>query len=513
MLQGQSAHAKVLAQVLFISRAFHFGLELFRKGHLMKTFKTALAAVAWAGISSVGAVAQTANHAWVQYDGLGVAQARVVVAKAANGTTICPSITHDNGMLPMTLRSDVAPNGFDAIRVCVGAVDPSMTNMTVVGLSLPTPVASPKRIAVIGDTGCRVKGSDVQDCDGLKPASTIKKSDDGTRIIPVERPPWDYVGLADATAAADPDLLIHVGDMHYREYGRCHAKCDQATVGYSWISWEADYFAPSKTLFAAAAMIPVRGNHEDCSRAWNGWFYLLDPHPIDLAGDWPAQCPGTVSQGGTVRTPLDAAGNDWNYTLPYPVVFDDFQVIVMDTSRIDRDTYFMPDPVMVKQYTAEFSGIELIAQGAGTVPSWLVTHRPFRAVASWGPAGSPSFGTTDKTLHLALAASVQKELPPQIKMTMAGHIHLAQQIELDGGRPPQLVFGNGGTSRDPNLKLADGSLHPQVANSIIDLGGNPKTFFTSFDFSFGLITPTTGAWNVDFHNKAGAVIHSSTIAN
>ncbi|WP_390915052.1 hypothetical protein [Pseudosulfitobacter sp. SM2401] len=97
-------------------------------------------------------------------------------------------------------------------------------------------------------------------------------------------------------------------------------------------------------------------------------------------------------------------------------------------------------------------------------------------------------------------------------MTMAGHIHLAQQKDLDNGRPTQLVFGNGGTSRDPSLKQADGSLHAKVGNIVTSLGGNTGTFFTSYDFSFGIITPKTGAWAVDFHGKAGNVLHSASVA-
>ncbi|MDG1472277.1 MAG: metallophosphoesterase [Ascidiaceihabitans sp.] len=299
----------------------------------MKVFQSMLAAFALTGLGSAGA---TAQHAWVQYDGLGKAQARVIVPKGANGATMCPDLTHDAGTVSLTLRSDVAPANFDEIRVCVGAVDASMANMTVAGISLPTPTTSPQKVAVVGDTGCRVKGGDVQDCDGAKAAKATPQATDTSGDLTLVRPPWDYVGLANATAAQSPDLLIHVGDMHYREYGYCGTKCDQRTVGYSWISWQADYFAPSKNLFAAAPMIPVRGNHEDCSRAWNGWFYLLDPNPIELTGDWPTTCPGTLGQNGQPNTPVDAGGNDWNYTLPYPVVFDDFQVIVMDTSRIDR---------------------------------------------------------------------------------------------------------------------------------------------------------------------------------
>ncbi|MFT6023187.1 MAG: hypothetical protein ACI9PY_001300 [Ascidiaceihabitans sp.] len=481
MLQGQSAHAKVLAQVLFISRAFHFGLELFRKGHLMKTFKTALAAVAWAGISSSAAIAQTATHGWVQYTFDSKAQARVVIA----ATETCPQIMHDTGKVDMILRSKNAPTGFDKIRVCEGDVDATMMNMSAGGISLPTPKADPKKIAVLGDTGCRVAYGTVQNCTG-----------NGTG------PKWDYVDVANSAAGQSPDLLIHVGDMHYREesYGKCGPTkgCLQKNIGLTWSSWQADFFDPSAKLLSAAAMIPVRGNHEDCSRAWRGWFFLLDPEPIELANDiWPDQCPTA-----------DLAGQNWNYTAPYPVKFDNLQVIVMDTSRIDHDTRRYPDGAMVAQYTGEFTHIEKIAQDAGTLSSWLVTHRPFWAVASWG---TDSAGPTDLTLQAALKASKEGALPAQVKATMAGHIHLAQQVNFPDARPKQFVFGNGGTKRDPALGTASG-LSAQTITALRRIGADKDSFFWSYDFSYGIITAGASTWDVAFKDKAGADLHQTTFS-
>lgn len=450
------------------------------------------------GLGASGAMAQTVKHAWVQYDGMGQPQARVVVDTVKGGTTTCPAISHDNGSVTLSLRSDFAPGHFNEIRVCFGAVDARMSNMKVGGFSLPTPSTAPQKIAVVGDTGCRVKGGDVQDCDGLAQAATP------TAGSKKPRPAWDYIGLANATAAVSPDLLIHVGDMHYRESGYCGTNCDQATVGYSWVSWEADYFAPSKALFAAAPIIAVRGNHEDCTRAWAGWFYLLDPHPIAVKS-WPVSCPGF--QGA----PVDSEGDDWSYTLPYPVTFDNFQVIVMDSSRIDDDYTKFPDPATVKQYAVEFSGVELFAQGA-SVPSWLVTHRPFWAVASYGSDLHPKASKTDLTLQKALAQSVQKTLPSEIKMVMAGHIHLAQALKFPDHRPMQFVFGNSGTKRDPALGDASG-LYGKTLRALSGLGVAQTDFYWSYDFDFGMITPSASDWAVTFNDKAGNVMKSFTVAH
>ncbi|MEP3918426.1 metallophosphoesterase [Ascidiaceihabitans sp.] len=426
---------------------------------------------------------------WVQYTGDGTAQARVVIdTDPANPAgTKCPDIRHGNTKTPMTLRSGFAPLGFEGVRVCVAPVDSTMVGMFVPpALRLPTPSTDPQKIAVLGDTGCRVAYGIVQNCAG-----------DG------QGKAWDYEAVADRAAQDAPDLFIHVGDMHYRETGTCDEGCHQSNIGYSWASWKADFFDPSATVFQTAPLIPVRGNHEDCTRAWKGWFYLLDPNPIETTS-WPASCPGKNG------APLDAGGNDWSYTLPYPVPFDSFQVIVMDTARIDNDYGSRPDQGAVDQYKVEFSSIELIAEQAA-VPSWLVTHRPFWAIASYGSEAAPKASPTDQTLQVALAQSVQKALPSQIKLTMAGHIHLAQQLSFSDGRPSQFVFGNSGTKRDPELGTG-GVLHSNAKRALGRLGANINDFFWSYHFSYGLITPGSGVWDVSFHDAAGQKMHSTSVA-
>src|SRR5580693_3599603 len=50
---------------------------------------------------------------------------------------------------------------------------------------------------------------------------------------------------------------------------------------YGWDSWNADFFEPAVPLLAAAPWIMVRGNHEDCSRAGEGWFRFMDRAPFE----------------------------------------------------------------------------------------------------------------------------------------------------------------------------------------------------------------------------------------
>ena len=118
-----------------------------------------------------------------------------------------------------------------------------------------------KQIVVIGDTGCRLKGTFTQDCND-----------------PVK---WPFAVVARLAAARRPDLVIHVGDYHYRETACPDTQpgCAGSPHGDNWAVWQKDFFNPAAPLLAAAPWVLVRGNHELCSRGGHGWFRLLDPHP------------------------------------------------------------------------------------------------------------------------------------------------------------------------------------------------------------------------------------------
>src|SRR5207344_1908266 len=96
---------------------------------------------------------------------------------------------------------------------------------------------------------------------------------------------WPFGQVVAAAAAAQPDLVIHVGDYHYRE-NACpdnDAGCAGSPWGYGWDTWDADLFTPARDLLAAAPWIFVRGNHESCNRGGQGWWRFLDFRPR-LAG-------------------------------------------------------------------------------------------------------------------------------------------------------------------------------------------------------------------------------------
>src|SRR5665213_564043 len=201
-------------------------------------------------LSLVPAVAQAADSAWVQATANGY-EARIVTTAAA-----CPVLHTDKGDAALSVRAAASA---DFPMICAAALPAGATRATIAGTALPLPVANPQRILVLGDTGCRIKGAALQACND--PAK------------------WPFPQVAAAAAALKPDLVIHLGDYLYRE-SPCppgDAGCAGSPWGDNWTTWQADFYTPAAPLLAAAPIVLVRGNHEDCARAGSGWLRLQGP--------------------------------------------------------------------------------------------------------------------------------------------------------------------------------------------------------------------------------------------
>jgi hypothetical protein len=321
---------------------------------------------------------QLLTPVWVEA-GEGKIIARVVVAAAGD----CPVLRADGASLPMTLRQPV-PEGLRP--ACEATIPRGTKSASVNGQELALPPADPAQIVVIGDTGCRIKGPRVQDCND--PAK------------------WPFEIVAGRAAASKPQLVIHVGDYLYREE-KCPEGsskfCGGTPSGDLWETWAADFFKPAAKLLAAAPWVFARGNHETCDRSWRGWFYYLDPRPF--------------------RATCQA------YSPPYVVKLGGFEIAVLDTSSA-IDT--LADPAQVATYASQLASLRLRN-------AWLVDHHPF-----WGVARDRLTGKTSQVTRL-LEAAWEKASPKGIDLILSGHTHLFEIIGFDHERPPQIVAGDGGT--------------------------------------------------------------------
>jgi hypothetical protein len=384
--------------------------------------------------------AQAADRAWVQATSSGF-EARLVTAAPD-----CPVLHTDKGDVAMSVR---APAGADFPLVCAAAIPAGASKADIAGAALPMSAANPQRILVLGDTGCRIKGSALQACN------------DPAR--------WPFPQLAAAAAQLKPDLVIHVGDYLYRE-SACppgNQGCAGSPWGDNWITWQADFYEPAAPLLAAAPMLFARGNHEDCNRAGPGWLRLQGPMAFDAGAPCTAHLPLVTVDLGNLR------------------------LAVMDDATAD-ETQLLRDESPV--YAAELTGMAAIP-----APVWFVHHRPIWAAIT-GPFGIPIGGNL-QLIDAVRLASLHGEPPiaSNVELMLSGHIHTFEAINYTKDVPPQIVAGNGGTNLEAtprNLKGAQfqGHLGVTVADGL-SLGG----------FGFLLMRRAADGWTIDVHDSAGAL--------
>jgi hypothetical protein len=273
-----------------------------------------------------------------------------------------------------------------AVGVCALALQPSDRVVEVAGARIALPPLMPRRIVILGDSGCRVKGHAIQACDDPKA--------------------WPFPQVAAHAAARRPDLIVHVGDYLYRE-SPCpegDARCAGSPHGDTWSAWTADFFAPAGRLLTAAPWVFVRGNHESCARSGLGWFRLLDAAPE------PPTCPAESA--------------------PFAVDIGGASLAVLDSADTE-DREVKNDQAFRAQYEAALK----LASG----PVWIVTHRPVWAVVPVTKVGGIEVG-----LNRSEQAALHGEDLARVDLVLSGHIHEFEALDFGADRPPQLVVGTGG---------------------------------------------------------------------
>jgi hypothetical protein len=203
--------------------------------------------------------------------------------------------------------------------------------------------------------------------------------------------------------------------------------------------WEADFFAPAAKLLAAAPWIVVRGNHESCARAGQGWWRFLDPRPL------------------AARQDCDAAADDaiGDFSEPYAVPLgtdaaSDTQFIVFDSSRVGV-TPLRPGTAMFENYRAQFA--RAFALASRRPDTFFMDHHPVLAFAP-NPAKPEAPYPGNAGLQSVLQALEPITLfPSGIKALLSGHVHLFEVVSFSTPHPPQFVSGIGGDWVDTHLPL------------------------------------------------------------
>lgn len=374
----------------------------------------------------------TGGTAWVELGPSGA------IARLVTTGTSCPALQLDSGAVPMRERAEPATKF--PVRVCEAELPAGARSASIEGQALPLPVAHPRRVVVLGDTGCRLKLANVQACNDPEG--------------------WPFPTSAATAAALKPDLVIHVGDFIYRETPCPPGKagCKGSPWGQDFTTWQADFFQPAAPLLRAAPWVFVRGNHEICARAGEGWFRFLDPRPR------PARCEDS--------------------TEPWAVPAGDLRFLVLDTSGLTEDEEGV-SPSEVNLFRQRFARLGELASSK----DWLLAHHPYRAVRDQDGK------LADVSLTLQQASG--NALPPGVQLILSGHVHLFELLSFQDGRAPQIVAGGGGTklTEAPEGALAGRALagtSVQAAQVMATHG------FLTFD------ARDDGTWQVALHAPQGA---------
>lgn len=395
----------------------------------MKLFHMAVAALLAMGGS---AFAEESYH-WVQY-GPGGVEARAITHASA-----CPKAAIDDKPVEMTVRSQPGENY--PVLVCAMPIPKGAASASIADVPLVLPVADPKRILIIGDTGCRLKGAVAQSCNDISS--------------------WPFRVDADAAAVEKPDLVIHVGDFHYRE-SACPLSlkgCAGSPFGDSWDVWRADFFSPAETLLNTAPWVFVRGNHEECDRGGKGWSRTLDPYPF-------------VDNNGCLG-------------LGKPFVADLGAVLlyVMDVSTADEAK---ANAIQAAFYKEQFQA----THDLGDKPIWLAFHRPI-----WS-AVEVKNGKSEGDNH-TLAMAARETLAKNVQAILSGHQHTFSVMSYAEDLPIQIVSGHGGDNLDFAAPKDPAGLQ---INGVTVNGGKGMPGF----FGYSMLERDATGWSITDYDLRGA---------
>jgi predicted phosphodiesterase len=414
------------------------------------------------------AAAQAPAATYVVLGGQGAVARAVIPAGTTGVAPACPAIVVDGTSQTMSLRA--APDTNFPILVCEFALPASAKTATVAGQPLPLPPDKLNSVAVLGDTGCRLKAAKGDNAAAVHDTDEADEIEEGGKFQDCNNTDdWPFAPMSATIAKAKPDVVVHVGDYLYRE-SACPSGdqgCQGSPHGDNWQTWAADFFTPAAPLLQAAPWIVVRGNHEICKRAGIGYARLLDPTP---AKGTPPACVELIDQ--------------------YSVAVGGRAFIVLDSSDAADDC--PTSGCDSKPYAAQFAAMK---PAAGT---WLVTHRPI-----WGftnskdkKSGKRTLGIRNMTLQAALAQ--WKGVPPKgIDLVLSGHIHLWEAISFADGRSPQFVLGDGST------ELAH-KISEQLEGQKIG-GTTVAAASTEHRFGYTLFAPSKhgGHWDATFYDTSG----------
>lgn len=430
--------------------------------------------------------------------------ATVIIGRAilSGADRACPSFANtdgSSGTMPTQARKNPDPVHFP-VTVCEAVIAQPM-RITGSSRLLPGPPGKIDEIVVVGDSGCKPKDQDGCELGGKQ---------------------WPLQQISESAAKRNPSVVLHMGDYNYRgtsghvtiggnkrqvydagdntDSVSCQLSgpyYGQNSVGSDnpdqWQNWWLDLFQPADALLQAAPWIVARGNHELCSRAGPGWFYLLDTSSdLDVVGVPQRQCPPAESEEPLLFAP------------PYRVDLQGLSVVVLDSANAcDQGDLHQ------EHFDGQFEQIQqLVDQAPQRGFLVLQSHRPIWAVRRADDSTAP--GNTDPSGKYAIIDQTLQSgyhrypVPRPVHLVVSGHMHRFQatgfSAHSDTPYPDQLVVGNGGVDLAHN--------HPENPYSF-PIDGLTGTGWGTSAFGFmTLLADDKTTWKGDLRDPDGKKIAS-----
>ena len=427
--------------------------------------------------------------------------ARAVIASGAG----CPVLNGSTEAgtdftLPMKLRPKpvLAGAAYAAVEVCERGIPAdavtAMVGSRVIPASLPDRI---DRIALSGDSGCRILSNDIQDCSRL---ST-----------------WPLARISRNIAKNEPDVIINLGDYLYRE-SACPMNdqnlCASSPpppgnlpVTGSAASWIADALTPMQPVFDAAPILMLRGNHESCARGGIGFFLFFSPQRSTAL-----QCAPSIVNGAVV-VPSNDITPTWHVTWQVGTSDADSRSLTLEVVDSAYGGDFAVDDFAATQRTSYVAGANHVAKSRPD-EAWLLTHRPIFGMypAQFFPNGESVWASADQ-------AAASQGLLGGYGLILSSHIHVAQAVNIPG-QPGQLVLGNGATELYPTtgyptptygpLSKSDGSALSPLATPY----PAPTSTWTDVRFGYAIATPGMDAksWSFEHRDDRGRIFAECAVA-
>ena len=349
----------------------------------------------------------------------------------------CPLVDVDGRAVALELRATTTQNGAKVL-ICELRLPHGAKSVIVMGHRHNLSLDQISRIAVIGDTGCRIKAHgekfDVQNCN----------SEDE----------WPFHKMVtEQVLAQHPDLIVHVGDYHYRE-SACpegNESCAGAIAGDNVNSWQQDFFEPAAEALNQANWFFVRGNHEICARAGASWFRFLD------TGEYQNAC-------------SDA-------TAPVVATIGDVTLVAVDAANDHNIQPSLNQLALTKSISHH---------------TLIFLHRPFLTVGA----------DDEATVKSHLPASLLRS--PRIDAVITGHKHYFSFNEFHHG-PSEIISGNGGTkllAPEASVPIKDHWTHTQTS-------GVEKSAY--WQHGFLTLDREGSGWIASEHDVNGKVIFTHPV--